>query len=80
VRDAKIFGAPIGDVGHEDGFIAVGSVARPTRAGGRVGSFGVKGPAERIARYPRFLREAIEGTVGAAGRRSRSKATAWGRA
>jgi hypothetical protein len=66
VRDAKVFGAPIGDVGHEDGFIAVGSIALPTEAGGRVGSITVKGPAARIARYPQFLREAIGGAGAAA--------------
>ncbi|HSV15669.1 MAG TPA: hypothetical protein VLI90_15515, partial [Tepidisphaeraceae bacterium] len=49
IRDGKIFGAPLGDVGHPHGFIAIGSVALPTPDGRRVGCVTVKGPPQRIA-------------------------------
>jgi hypothetical protein len=61
LRDARVFGAPLGDAGHEDGFLAVGSVDLPTTDGKRVGCVTVKGPAARIANYPALLREAIAG-------------------
>lgn len=59
LKDAKVFGAPIGEVGHDNGFIAIGSVALPTARGGRVGCVTIKGPTERIAGHPRVIREAI---------------------
>jgi hypothetical protein len=59
VKDARVFGAPIGDVGWADGMIAIGSIDLPTEGDGRVGFVSVKGPAARIAEYPRVLQEAI---------------------
>jgi hypothetical protein len=56
LKDAKVFGAPIADVGHVDGFIAVGRLTLPTRDGGSVGCVTIKGPAERIVEYPGLLR------------------------
>ena len=60
LRDAKVFVTPIGDVGHRDGFIAVGSMTLPTESG-TVGCVTIKGPRERIAEYPRIVREALAG-------------------
>ncbi len=60
LKDARVFGAPLGDYGHPDGFIAIGSLSLPARGGGQVGCATVKGPAARIADYPAILREAIE--------------------
>ena len=59
LRDAKVFGAPIGDVGHPDGFIAIGSVALPTRDERKVGCVTVKGPASRVCNYPALLEAAV---------------------
>lgn len=60
LKDAIVFGAPIGDAGHENGFIAVGSMALPTGDGRRVGCVTIKGPKEKIARYPRHIRDAVD--------------------
>lgn len=60
LRDAKVFGAPLGDVGHLDGFLAIGSIALPTANGSKVGCVTIKGPAGRVLDYPRMIREAIE--------------------
>ncbi len=59
LRDAKVFGAPMGDYGHPDGFIALGSVGLKTRTGQKVGCMTVKGPPQRIADYPRTIQAAI---------------------
>jgi hypothetical protein len=59
VKDARIFGAPIGDVGWADGIISIGSIDLPAAEGGNVGCVSVKGPADRIAEYPRILQEVI---------------------
>jgi hypothetical protein len=60
LKDAKVFGAPLGDSGHVNGFIAVGSVGLATTDGKRVGCVMVKGPTEKISSYARVLREALE--------------------
>ncbi len=60
VKDAKVFGAPLGDAGHADGFIAIGGVGLPTADGRQVGCVVVKGPAERIGDYATVLAEALK--------------------
>jgi hypothetical protein len=60
VKDARVFGAPIGDVGWADGIISIGSLALSTEGGGSVGCVSVKGPASRVAGYPKTLAEAIQ--------------------
>lgn len=60
IRDARVFGAPIAEAGHERGFIAIGGVTLPTADGGSVGCVSVKGKADDIARWPGRIREAIE--------------------
>lgn len=57
LKDARVFGTPIGDTGHPDGFLAIGSAALPTGGGQRVGCVTVKGPATRLREYPRILEE-----------------------
>lgn len=59
IKDAKVFGAPLGDAGHADGFIAIGGIALPTSDARRVGCVVVKGPGARIADYARVLADAI---------------------
>jgi hypothetical protein len=66
VKEARVFGAPIGDVGWADGMIAIGSMDLPTEGDGSVGSVSVKGPSARIAEYPRILQEAIRACPAAA--------------
>jgi hypothetical protein len=62
LKDAKVFGAPLGDAGHAHGFIAIGRMALPTSNGQRVGCVTIKGPRHRIERYPELIREAISRT------------------
>jgi len=59
IKDAKVFGAPLADTGHPDGFIAIGSIACQSSAGHPVGCVTVKGPGPRIAPYARLLHEAM---------------------
>ena len=60
IRDARVFVAPMTDLGLGDGFFAIGSVNLPTTSGGRVAAVTVKGPAGRIAGYPAILRRVID--------------------
>lgn len=59
LRDAKVFIAPMADIGFEDGFISVGNMALPAAGGARVGSVSVKGPDRKVAGYPDALRRAV---------------------
>lgn len=59
LRDAKVFVAPMGDVGYVDGFLAVGSLALPTADGKRVGAVSIKGTREQVERYPDVLRRML---------------------
>lgn len=60
LKDAKVFGAPIAQTGHEDGFLAIGGVGLPCRDGRRVGCVCIKGPLETIAPYPSLVRSILE--------------------
>ncbi len=67
LKDAKVFGAPFAQRGHPHGFLAVGSLALPTRDGRRVGCITIKGPHDVVRRYPALLREALApGAIGPA--------------
>jgi len=61
IKDAKIFIAPMSDIGFDDGFIAVGSVNLPTAAGGRVGCVSIKGPTGTTMRLLGALRRGLRG-------------------
>ncbi len=51
----------MGDHGHADGFVAIGSIALDAGDGRHAwGCVTVKGPAERIGDYPKVLREVVE--------------------
>jgi hypothetical protein len=67
VKDAKVFGAPLADTGHPDGFIAIGSVSCENSDGHSVGCVIVKGPAQRIAPYARVLQESLARVPATAG-------------
>jgi hypothetical protein len=61
LKDARVFGTPLAEAGHRDGFVAVGSLGLPAGDGSRVGCVTIKGPIERVGRYPDFIREALDG-------------------
>ena len=60
VRDARVFIAPMTDLGLSHGFFAIGSASLPSATGTRVTSVSVKGNAGRIAHYPAILQRVIE--------------------
>ncbi|MBC8107317.1 MAG: hypothetical protein H7Z14_12060 [Anaerolineae bacterium] len=60
LKDAKVFGAPLGDTGHQDGFIAVGSINLPTSDSRKVGCVHIKGSAARIGDYAQVIQQAID--------------------
>jgi hypothetical protein len=61
LKDARVFCVPIGEVGHDDGFIAIGSLSLPTTDGRQVGCISLKGPAERISRHHELITNALTG-------------------
>lgn len=63
LKDAKVFGAPLGDAGHRDGFIAIGSMGLPTSDGRTVGCVTIKGRRGVVERYPVLVREAVSTLV-----------------
>jgi hypothetical protein len=60
VREARVFIAPMTDLGLGHGFFAIGSANLPSADGTRVTSVCVKGEAGRIAHYPAILQRVIE--------------------
>jgi hypothetical protein len=60
VRDARVFIAPMTDLGLGLGFFAIGSASLPSIGGTRVTSVSIKGEAGRIAHYPAILQRMIE--------------------
>ena len=59
VREAKVFVAPMTDLGLGHGFIAIGSAGLPSADGDRIASVSIKGDAGRIAPYPEILRRVL---------------------
>jgi hypothetical protein len=60
VRDAKVFVAPMTDLGLGHGFFAIGSAELPSAGGGRVAGVSIKGDAGRIAGHAAVLQRVIE--------------------
>jgi hypothetical protein len=60
VRDARVFIAPMTDLGLGHGFFAIGSAALPSGTGRRVTAVSVKGEAGRIAHYPAILQRMLD--------------------
>jgi hypothetical protein len=60
VREARVFVAPMTDLGLSHGFFALGNARLPSGAGTLVTSVSVKGEAGRIAHYPAILQRVIE--------------------
>ncbi len=60
VRDAKVFVAPMTDLGLGHGFFAIGSADLLTAGGRRVASVSIKGDAGTVAHYPAILQRVID--------------------
>jgi hypothetical protein len=60
IRDAKVFVAPMTDLGLGKGFVAIGHAALPTADGRRVTAISIKGDAGTIAEYPAIVRRMVE--------------------
>jgi hypothetical protein len=60
IRDAKVFVAPMTDLGLGHGFIAIGNTNLPSVSGGRVTAVTIKGEPERIRSHAAVLRRVIE--------------------
>jgi hypothetical protein len=60
VREARVFVAPMTDLGLGHGFFGIGSANLRSATGTRVTSVSVKGEAGRIAQYPAILQRVIE--------------------
>jgi len=60
VRDAKVFVAPMTDLGLGRGFFAIGNASLPSVDGRTVTSVSIKGDAGTIAGYPALLRRVVE--------------------
>ena len=59
IRDARVFVAPMTDLGLGHGFIAIGTADLPSADGKRVASVSIKGDAGRISHYPEILHRVI---------------------
>jgi len=64
VRDAKVFVAPMTDLGLGRGFFAIGNAGLPSVDGRTVTSVSIKGDAGAIAGYPALLRRLVERSAG----------------
>jgi hypothetical protein len=60
IRDARVFVAPMTDLGLGQGFFAIGSARLPSANGACVTSVSIKGDAGRVAHYPGLLQRTIE--------------------
>jgi hypothetical protein len=60
VRDAKVFVAPMSDLGMQHGFFAIGNVNLPAADGGHVASVSIKGDAGKVAHHPAVLQRVID--------------------
>ena len=60
VRNARVFVAPMADLGLGHGFFAIGNMNLPSQSGGVVTSVSIKGDAGRVSGYPAILQRAID--------------------
>ena len=60
IRDARVFIAPMTDLGLDHGFFAIGSVNLPSASGLRVTAVSIKGDAGRVEHYPAILQRIID--------------------
>lgn len=64
VRDARVFIAPMTDLGLGHGFFAIGSAALPSESGGAVTAVSIKGDQGRVAGYPEILQRVVDRAAG----------------
>jgi hypothetical protein len=60
VRDARVFIAPMTDLGLGHGFFAIGSAALASESGGTVTAVSIKGDKDRVATYPAILQRIVD--------------------
>ena len=60
VRNARVFIAPMTDLGLGHGFFAIGNMNLPSQNGRAVTSVSIKGEAGRVSGYPAILQRAID--------------------
>lgn len=60
LKDARVFSAPMEDVGWYDGFLAIGNVSLPSSGGGTVAAITARGEDRTIRQYPDAIRLALE--------------------
>ena len=60
IRDARVFVAPMTDLGLGLGFLAIGNATLPSTTGTPVTSVSIKGDAGRISHYPAILQRVID--------------------
>ena len=60
VRDARVFIAPMTDLGLGHGFFAIGNMNLPSQHGRAVTSVSIKGEAGRVSGHPAILQRAID--------------------
>ena len=68
IRDARVFVAPMTDLGLGLGFLAIGNATLPSTAGTPVTSVSIKGDAGRISHYPAILQRVIDRAASILGR------------
>jgi len=64
LKDARVFSAPLEDVGWYEGFLAIGNVSLPSSGGGTVAAITARGDPETIRPYPRALRRSMQACAG----------------
>jgi len=60
LKDARVFSAPLEDVGWYEGFLAIGNLSLPSSGGGTVAAITARGEAQTVRQYPRAIRLAIQ--------------------
>ena len=60
IRDAKVFVAPMTDLGLGHGFIAIGNTNLPTADGRRVAAVTIKGEPDRIRGHAAVLHRVLD--------------------
>ena len=60
LKDARVFSAPMEDVGWYEGFLAIGNMSLPSSGGGTVGVITARGEVQTVSQYPRAIRLAIQ--------------------
>jgi len=60
IKDARVFSAPLEDVGWYESFLAIGNLSLPCGGNGTVAAITARGEAQTVREYPRAVRLAIQ--------------------